>query len=306
MFNKFYFIIKLLCSIFLLIFCFTIVDYTLVLKNIYSQSFTYFFISSVLILLTLILASVRWKYICEALNVKMNLTEILHISLFSNFVGQILPGGGISGEITKVFLSFNKKNKKILVFKSVLYDKLFGLFVAFVFFLFSTIYFLFKFKGLIDERLMLIIPLIFLLCLIILIFYKKFNQKLRTLQKLNEIIKIPFKISEIVKFLVVSTLIYLLVLTCFIILCFQAIEVDVIVEIILCFPIIHFLKSFPLSVSGWGIREIVTVYLFSYFNLSNEIALSISISLGVIILVASFYGLIISIPLNLKLKYQRS
>ena len=124
--------------------------------------------------------------------------------------------------------------------------------------------------------------------------------------KLNEIIKIPFKISEIVKFLVVSTLIYLLVLTCFIILCFQAIEVDVIVEIILCFPIIHFLKSFPLSVSGWGIREIVTVYLFSYFNLSNEIALSISISLGVIILVASFYGLIISIPLNLKLKYQRS
>ena len=153
---------------------------------------------------------------------------------------------------------------------------------------------------------MLIILLIFFLCLIFLIYYRKFNQKLRTLQKINELIKIPFKISEIVKFILISTLIYLLVLICFIILCFQAMEVDMIVEIILCFPIIHFLKSFPLSVSGWGIREVVTVYLFSYFNLSNEIALSISISLGVIILVSSFYGLIISILLNLKLKYQRS
>ena len=66
-----------------------------------------------------------------------------------------------------------------------------------------------------------------------------------------------------------------------------------------------FLKSFPLSVSGWGIREVVTVYLFSYFNLSNEIVLSISISLGVIILVSSFYGLIISILLNLKLKVSK-
>ena len=73
-------------------------------------------------------------------------------------------------------------------------------------------------------------------------------------------------------------------------------------KICLCFPIIHLLKSFLISISGWGIREIITIYLFSYFDIPNEIALSISISLGAVILTSSFYGLVLSLPIYLKKK----
>ena len=61
-----------------------------------------------------------------------------------------MPGGGLSGEITKVFLSNSKTNTKFEILKSVIYDKLFGLIIAFIFFLISVIYISYLLQDVID------------------------------------------------------------------------------------------------------------------------------------------------------------
>ena len=92
-------LLKILISISLLIFCFSLVDYNSVLMIISKQSKILFILSSFLIFITLILATFRWKIICKTLNIAIGFKELLSIALFSNFIGQVLPGGGILGEV---------------------------------------------------------------------------------------------------------------------------------------------------------------------------------------------------------------
>lgn len=286
-------LLKILISILLLIFCFSLVDYNSVLKIISNQSKILFILSSLLIFLTLILATFRWKIICKTLNIAIGFKELLNIALFSNFIGQVLPGGGILGEVSKIFLIKNKNITKVQIIKSVIYDKLFGLFIAFSFFVISLIYFSYFILNLFDQMTILIILSIFLILIILMYFcYLKFKKYFR--------VWFPIDKKYFLKSIIISILIYVIVFISFAFLSYPNINGESLFIILICFPIIHFLKSFPISISGWGIREIAAIYLFSYFEVSKEVALSISISFGAIILISSFYGLAICIPYNLK------
>ena len=290
-------LLKILISISLLIFCFSLVDYNSVLVIISNQSKILFILSSLLIFLTLILATFRWKIICKTLNIAIGFKELLSIALFSNFIGQVLPGGGILGEVSKIFLIKNKNITKVQIIKSVIYDKLFGLFIAFSFFVISLIYFSYFILNLFDQMTILIILSIFFILIILMYFcYLKFkNYFLKYVR-----VWFPIDKKYFLKSMIISILIYVIVFTSFAFLSYPNINGESLFIILICFPIIHFLKSFPISISGWGIREIAAIYLFSYFEVSKEVALSISISFGAIILISSFYGLAICIPYNLK------
>ena len=250
-----------------------------------------------LIFLTLILATFRWKIICKTLNIAIGFKELLSIALFSNFIGQVLPGGGILGEVSKIFLIKNKNITKVQIIKSVIYDKLFGLFIAFSCFVISLIYFSYFILNLFDQMTILIILSIFFILIILMYFcYLKFkNYFLKYVR-----VWFPIDKKYFLKSMIISILIYVIVFTSFAFLSYPNINGESLFIILICFPIIHFLKSFPISISGWGIREIAAIYLFSYFEVSKEVALSISISFGAIILISSFYGLAICIPYNLK------
>lgn len=287
-------LLKILISISLLIFCFSLVDYNSVLKIISNQSKILFILSSLLIFLTLILATFRWKIICKTLNIAIGFKELLSIALFSNFIGQVLPGGGILGEVSKIFLIKNKNITKVQIIKSVIYDKLFGLFIAFSFFVISLIYFSYFILNLFDQMTILIILSIFLILIILMYFcYLKFKKYFR--------VWFPIDKKYFLKSIIISILIYVIVFISFAFLSYPNINGESLFIILICFPIIHFLKSFPISISGWGIREIAAIYLFSYFEVSKEVALSISISFGAIILISSFYGLAICILYNFKI-----
>ena len=292
-------LLKAFISLSLIFICFSLVDYTSVLNIISNQSKIIATVASILIFFTIILAAFRWKVICKNLQIQIPFKQILSISLFSNFVGQILPGGGLSGEITKVFLSNSKTNTKFEILKSVIYDKLFGLIIAIIFFLISVIYISYLLQDVIDKK---IFYFFFFVLLISVILFFNLREKIAKFIKRKTINLNIFKKECFYISLIISLIIYLLVLFSFLLLCFENISSEKIFKICLCFPIIHFLKSFPISISGWGIREIITIYLFSYFDIPHEIALSISISLGTVILASSFYGLVLSLPIYLKKK----
>lgn len=292
-------LLKIFTSLSLMFFCFTLVDYTSVFKIISNQSKIIIITTSILIFFTIILGAYRWKFICKDLKIEITFKQILSISLFSNFLGQVLPGGSLSGEITKVLLSNSKTSSKYEILKSVVYDKLFGLIVAFFFFIISLICFSYLLFDIINEKIFYFFFFSFIISIILILIFKK---KFVNFLKKNNYNLILFKRNCLYNLLIISLLIYFLVFFSYLLICFENISNEKLFEILLCFPIIHFLKSFPISISGWGIREIITIYLFSIFEIPNEIALSISLSLGIIILASSFYGLVLSFPIYLKKK----
>lgn len=69
-------------------------------------------------------------------------------------------------------------------------------------------------------------------------------------------------------------------------------------EYVALVPILFIAMNFPISVGGWGVRELTSIYVFSYTGMSEELAIIISVLYGL--------GLIItSIPGNLFWLYKK-
>lgn len=69
-------------------------------------------------------------------------------------------------------------------------------------------------------------------------------------------------------------------------------------EYIALVPLVFIAMQFPISMGGWGVRELASVYVFSYLGMSEELALIISLLYG--------FGLLItSIPGNLFWVYKK-
>jgi len=55
-------------------------------------------------------------------------------------------------------------------------------------------------------------------------------------------------------------------------------------------PVIFIAMQFPISIGGWGVRELAALYVFSYMGISEEVAVIISILYGFGLLVTSIPG----------------
>lgn len=66
---------------------------------------------------------------------------------------------------------------------------------------------------------------------------------------------------------------------------------------VLVVPLIFFVALLPISFAGWGIRELGSVYLFNFIGISKEHALAISVGYGVLLILASLPGLLMSFDL---------
>lgn len=61
-------------------------------------------------------------------------------------------------------------------------------------------------------------------------------------------------------------------------------------EYIALVPILFISMNFPISVGGWGVRELTSIYVFSYTGMSNELAIVVSVLYGLGLIVTSVPG----------------
>lgn len=61
-------------------------------------------------------------------------------------------------------------------------------------------------------------------------------------------------------------------------------------EYIALVPVVFIAMQFPISLGGWGVRELASLYVFSYMGMSDEVALIISVLYGFGLLVTSIPG----------------
>ena len=86
-------------------------------------------------------------------------------------------------------------------------------------------------------------------------------------------------------------------------LCFVSLGIDINSEIqfwdlLAASCIISFLASLPMTINGWGIREIASIYFFGLLGMSSENAIAISISVGVLSTLAVLSYSLVSIKLK--------
>lgn len=63
-----------------------------------------------------------------------------------------------------------------------------------------------------------------------------------------------------------------------------------ILQYIALVPVVFIAMQFPISLGGWGVRELASLYVFSYMGMSDEVSIIISVLYGFGLLVTSIPG----------------
>ena len=257
----------------------------------------------VLSVLSLVIRSIKWKFLIEKASMKLNFFDLLKFYFIGLFLGILTPGR--IGEFSKS-IYVNKKIKSLPVaIATVIMDRLIDIIVLVMTGLFSFIAFAFIFRQLIfSTELISIIAIIFFIGII---FFFKLNY-LHFLLKPMFNFMIPEKYKERVKshylefFISIkkmkktSLLIFSLAIS--ISSWFVSISASYVLSLslglnipfeffFLVHPIITLLDILPISVSGIGTRELVLIFLFSFYSVPAETA----IAFGIIYMLIAYWAI---------------
>ena len=228
--------------------------------------FELMFLSTVLMLVTISIASSRFFFSLKSVNIYYPVGKCFKLGLSSNLMSQIMPGGGMGGDLFKFILFSKLKLNKLTVTKSLLIDRGLPLIIAM---LIASLFFLIQ-KSF--NELIIFIYLVFFLSAI---FYltKKFVGEV--FSGLNCIISIFHSIF----ILIVSSLIFYFLLN----------KLGASISFVNCFFAYAFVglsKIIP-SFGGWGVRESAALYAFNIFNIDPSIIIVSSIFFGLVLVFTS-------------------
>ncbi len=289
--KKFFIIIKYLISLGLLY---------LIFKN-YGNDFLrliqvielkYIVIVIVISILQYIFSAYRWMYISKFTNLEISFSYSLKFYYISNFLNNVLPGG-ILGDLYRIYHTSEDKRKLIELgksFQSVLFERLSGQLVLFIVFLTSlTFYFLFY------EKYVAFFYLLLMMSIIIIIGKLLLRKKFKSFFKRNIFGKNFSSIFSgsifwqhfFYSFFVISSYISIYVITAL------SLKLNIDYFSFLVFtPLILFSMSIPISVGGWGVREVTALLVSFLLGLSASASVTVSIVYGLLNFLCSLPGLI--------------
>ena len=219
------------------------------IKNIFFLLFAIFFI-----IIQNIVLIFRFKFFLEISKIYSKLSLIRPIIFKSSLLNQILPTG-IGGDILKFFFYKSKNKNNIFALKNVFNERIVGFLSMFFICLFLIPFIYYQSYLIIADIILIILSL-----RIIFTHYKNFL--------------LIFCLSFLSHF--------------FLILSFFSIAsiVSFNFSIFLYIPFIIFGSMIPLSFAGWGIREIFSISILTYYGFTTNDSLLVSLLFGFSLLVA--------------------
>lgn len=250
-----------------------------------------FFFTGAMLVTQIIFSAIRLSLILNVFGEKINIFNIFKLTYEGMFFNQVLPTS-IGGDTVKIW----RLNKyKIKLNKSIFYiitDRVIG-FISLLIIFFISLNFLleevaeqldisefYSFNG-------FILLLILLLILIVLIYRKKIKEIKNKL-----IINIK-KLAQKKLFLIVflSFVIHIITFLSFYFLS-QALSINInLLVFFIIIPLVLTLTLLPISLAGWGLREGILIYCLSFYNISSEQSLAISVLYGLILILTSLPGI---------------
>ena len=247
-----------------------------------------------------ILSAYRWMFISKYTNLNITFKDSLKFYYISSFMNNILPGG-IVGDIFRVY--HHAENKREIMklgksFQSVIFERLSGQIMLFIFFIFSlSLYFILNEKYL--AFLYVFLPLLVIFFLVKYIFRLKLNNYLISRSFGQNFFKVftgeVFWRHTILSFFVVASYILIYIISA------KSLGISIDYFAFLVFsPIILFSMTLPVSIGGWGVREFTALLISFLLGLSASASISVAIMYGVLNLICSMPGIYFFLKLKLR------
>jgi uncharacterized membrane protein YbhN (UPF0104 family) len=206
-------------------------------------------------------------------------------------MNNILPGG-ILGDLYRIYCSSDNKKEIFKMgksFQSVIFERLSGQIMLFFIFITSlTIYFLINQKYI--AFLYLFLPTILIFFLIKYFIKYKIKQYFGTkdiAKNFNRLFTGPIFWNHIIlSFFVVASYILIYIISAISL----GLEIDYLAFLVFS-PIILFSMTLPVSIGGWGVREVTALLVSFLIGLSASASISVSIIYGILNLICSLPGL---------------
>lgn len=265
-----------------------LVDFTDLKITIKNYNFLYYTLA--VGLLSFFLSGLRWSILLDKFIQPKKLSKLLYIQSIHALSCNFIPG--ILNEGVRIYFS-KIVNMNISDSATVIIvDRFFGMLSKALFIGISFLFFSFYF---LDKK------LFYLIFIFVFIFYSIFFFFLEKIWKFVQNILRYLKESRIKDFLrkgyhfisifsenkkeailpfFLSGVIHLLQIISFYFISKSLFDNISIIPIIILVPTITLISTLPITFNGWGVRELLFIYFFKFFNYSEEITLLTSILFG--------------------------
>ena len=246
------------------------------------------------------LSAYRWMYISKITNLNISFKNSIQFYYISTFMNNILPGG-IIGDIFRIYHTTENKIEILKIGKSVqavIFERLSGQIMLLAFFIVSlTFYFL------INNKYEAFFYLLFPSLLIFFIFKLFLNKKIKKMlhgKKIGHNIYTVFSGEVFWKHLILSFFVVCSYVLIYVISAVSlGLDIDYLAFMVFS-PIILFSMTLPISIGGWGIRELTALLLSLLLGLSASASISVSIIYGILNLICSLPGLYFFLQIKSK------
>jgi glycosyltransferase 2 family protein len=260
-------------------------------------------VATVLYAMTFVIGGIRWRAINAALGHDTTLGFCVRVFFISGFFSQFVVGGGYGGDVYRIWALAKRTKNKLKSFVTVFIDRASGLMGAVLAVVcLAPVYWL-TFPE--HASLLLGISLSCAVAIALVIFLAWIG-KHRTVRGIARpgSKALRARLFEVSRDFAAgflswpSTVIHLgwsLVALALNMLAIAAIGDAIGLDLGLATylslgPIVFLAKSFPLSVAGWGTREVAMIYFFGFASVDMGSALAMSLLAGVLVLAASSVG----------------
>lgn len=270
------FILKIIITVLLLLFLLLKLDIYEILSIFINSNI---FLMVMCLIFVPILFSIRvlkWDVLLRSVGVKHTFKKLFRVSLIGIFYGMITPGK--AGEIARAYYL---ESKKSIVIPTIIWDKLIDIFVLIILSALATL-FLFSDTN-IPSLIVVLVPLFVLMTSLLLnerIIYfllgligadnQSKSQFLETLHSIKNDSKLLTK-------LVLLSLCYYMIALILAVVILKALSANIDLCVAFIYPIIILLGNIPITVSGFGLREYITVLCFEKLGQNPAIGFSFSI-----------------------------
>ena len=246
------------------------------------------------------LSAYRWMYISKITNLNISFKNSIQFYYISTFMNNILPGG-IIGDMFRIYHTTENKIEILKMGKSVqavIFERLSGQIMLLAFFIVSlTLYFL------VNHKYEAFFYLFFPSLLIFFIFKLFLNKKIKKMLSGKRISSNFYAVFSgevfwrhlILSFFVVCSYVLIYVISAISL----GLDIDYIAFMVFS-PIILFSMTLPISIGGWGIRELTALLLSLLLGLSASASISVSIIYGILNLICSLPGLYFFLKIRSK------
>jgi uncharacterized protein (TIRG00374 family) len=251
---------------------------------------------SICLLFVLVLPqALRWLIIIKASGSHLKLQLAVGTTMVGWFFNQVLPSS-VGGDAFRVWYAYRFGIRLSIATQSVIFDRISALMAVMLILLVSSPWLKLFFSSNQPVLTVLLFALILLLgCVTLLIADNLTPSFLPDLVKaqvadFSRTARKVFLSATGLRVIALSVAIHLAVaLAVWLLAQSMQIELDI-VHVWLLMPVVLFVSAIPISIAGWGVRESTMVVVFGMVGVPTESAISLSLSFGMAMLVASFPG----------------